>query len=81
MGKIVKFPSPRTRERIRRIRDRYASELPANRLEELGERLRTIEHSIATLKRNRRAILTEWYAEYRRIQAAERQQQVEDSGQ
>ena len=81
MGEIVEFPSARmrrVRERIRRIRERYATDHPDNRLDEIDEKLRTIETAIAGLQFNRRVVLAERRAECRRLQTAERRR--EESG-
>jgi hypothetical protein len=80
MGEIIQFPPARMqriRERIRRVRERYASTLPENRLDEIERRLRTIENAIAGLESNRRAVMVEWRAEFRRVQAAERRRRRE----
>jgi hypothetical protein len=78
MGEIIQFPPARMqriRERIRRVRARYAASLPENRLDEIDHRLRTIENAIAGLQFHRRAVMAEWRIEFRRVQAAERRRQ------
>jgi small-conductance mechanosensitive channel len=80
MGEIIQFPPvrmQRIRERIKRIRRRYAADLSENRLDEIGQRLRTIENAIAGLQSNYRAAMVEWRAELRRVQAAERRRRDE----